>query len=134
MTATLATLPPDHPLARFEPLRPRFACSCSRERVRGMLLGLRGTLSSLAQVLIGFIGLLPRHRSRLICLQPGPAAGRRHRLGQGQPRSGLRGAGRGADRGDDLGTGLDDRTVTAAVTESEILFENSQFVKGSITS
>jgi len=27
-------------LRRFEPLRPRFACSCSRERVRGMLRGL----------------------------------------------------------------------------------------------
>jgi molecular chaperone Hsp33 len=27
-------------LRRFEPLRPRFACRCSRERVRGMLLGL----------------------------------------------------------------------------------------------
>jgi molecular chaperone Hsp33 len=25
---------------RFEPLAPRFACTCSRERVRGMLLGL----------------------------------------------------------------------------------------------
>lgn len=28
------------PLLRFEPLRPRFACTCSRERVRGMLRGL----------------------------------------------------------------------------------------------
>ena len=27
-------------LRRFEPLQPRFACSCSRERVRGMLRGL----------------------------------------------------------------------------------------------
>jgi molecular chaperone Hsp33 len=27
-------------LRRFEPLAPRFACSCSRERVRGMLRGL----------------------------------------------------------------------------------------------
>ena len=27
-------------LRRFEPLRPRFACRCSRERVRGMLQGL----------------------------------------------------------------------------------------------
>ena len=27
-------------LLRFEPLRPRFACSCSRQRVGGMLLGL----------------------------------------------------------------------------------------------
>jgi molecular chaperone Hsp33 len=27
-------------LRRFEPLRPHFACRCSRERVRGMLLGL----------------------------------------------------------------------------------------------
>jgi molecular chaperone Hsp33 len=27
-------------LRRFEPLTPRFACSCSRERVRGMLRGL----------------------------------------------------------------------------------------------
>jgi molecular chaperone Hsp33 len=27
-------------LSRFEPLRPRFACSCSRERVSGMLRGL----------------------------------------------------------------------------------------------
>jgi molecular chaperone Hsp33 len=28
------------PLLRFEPLAPRFACTCSRERVRGMLRGL----------------------------------------------------------------------------------------------
>ena len=28
------------PLRRFEPLAPRFACNCSRERVRGMLRGL----------------------------------------------------------------------------------------------
>jgi molecular chaperone Hsp33 len=28
------------PLLRFEPLLPRFACTCSRERVRGMLRGL----------------------------------------------------------------------------------------------
>jgi len=28
------------PLRRFEPLRPRFACTCSRERVRAMLRGL----------------------------------------------------------------------------------------------
>lgn len=27
-------------IRRFEPLQPRFACSCSRERVRGMLRGL----------------------------------------------------------------------------------------------
>ena len=27
-------------LTRYEPLQPRFACRCSRERVRGMLLGL----------------------------------------------------------------------------------------------
>ena len=27
-------------LRRFEPLSPRFACSCSRERVRSMLRGL----------------------------------------------------------------------------------------------
>jgi molecular chaperone Hsp33 len=25
---------------RFDPLEPRFACTCSRERVRGMLRGL----------------------------------------------------------------------------------------------
>jgi len=45
----LLTLPPDQILHRlfweetlrvFEPQRPRFACTCSRERVRGMLLGL----------------------------------------------------------------------------------------------
>ncbi|MBL8307976.1 MAG: Hsp33 family molecular chaperone HslO, partial [Rubrivivax sp.] len=45
----LLTLPADRVLHRlfweetlrvFEPQRPRFACSCSRERVRGMLLGL----------------------------------------------------------------------------------------------
>lgn len=30
----------EEPLLRFEPLAPRFACSCSRERVRGMLNGL----------------------------------------------------------------------------------------------
>ena len=27
-------------LTRYEPQLPRFACTCSRERVRGMLLGL----------------------------------------------------------------------------------------------
>ena len=31
------------PTQRFEPLRPRFACSCSRERVGNMLLGLGRT-------------------------------------------------------------------------------------------
>ena len=45
----LLTLQPDQILHRlfweetlrvFEPQRPRFACTCSRERVRGMLLGL----------------------------------------------------------------------------------------------
>ncbi|MBI5268752.1 MAG: Hsp33 family molecular chaperone HslO [Burkholderiales bacterium] len=30
----------EEPVRRFEPLQPRFACSCSRERVRGMLAGL----------------------------------------------------------------------------------------------
>jgi molecular chaperone Hsp33 len=30
----------DEKLLRFEPLEPRFACTCSRERVRAMLLGL----------------------------------------------------------------------------------------------
>ncbi|WP_284614588.1 Hsp33 family molecular chaperone HslO [Aquabacterium humicola] len=35
-------------LARFEPLTPRFACSCSRQRVGGMLRGLgRGEIDSI---------------------------------------------------------------------------------------
>ena len=51
-------------LRRFEPLRPRFACRCSRERVRGMLLGLgadevNGIVAERGEVEIGceFCGL-----------------------------------------------------------------------------
>ena len=45
-------------LRRFEPLAPRFACSCSRERVRGMLRGLgreevQGILAERGDVEIG---------------------------------------------------------------------------------
>jgi molecular chaperone Hsp33 len=49
---------------RFDPLRPRFACRCSRERVRGMLLGLgtdevRGIVAERGVVEVGceFCGL-----------------------------------------------------------------------------
>jgi molecular chaperone Hsp33 len=43
---------------RFEPLAPRFACTCSRERVRGMLRGLgrdevQGILAERGEVEIG---------------------------------------------------------------------------------
>jgi molecular chaperone Hsp33 len=51
-------------LRRFEPLAPRFACSCSRERVRRMLLGLgapevEGIIAERGEVEIGceFCGL-----------------------------------------------------------------------------
>lgn len=48
----------EEPLLRFEPLRPRFACSCSRERVRGMLAGLgreeaEGILAERGEIEIG---------------------------------------------------------------------------------
>jgi molecular chaperone Hsp33 len=49
---------------RFEPLHPRFACRCSRERVRGMLRGLgpeevRGIIAERGEVEVGceFCGL-----------------------------------------------------------------------------
>ena len=51
-------------LRRFEPLQPRFACRCSRERVRGMLRGLgaeevKGIVAERGEVEIGceFCGL-----------------------------------------------------------------------------
>jgi molecular chaperone Hsp33 len=45
-------------LLRFQPLTPRFACTCSRERVRGMLLGLgseevQGIVAERGEVEIG---------------------------------------------------------------------------------
>jgi molecular chaperone Hsp33 len=51
-------------LRRFKPLQPRFACRCSRERVRGMLRGLgaeevNGIIAERGEVEIGceFCGL-----------------------------------------------------------------------------
>ena len=72
----LLTLPPERLLHRlfweetlrvFEPQRPRFACSCSRERVRGMLLGLgreesEGLIAERGEVEVGceFCGAMYR--------------------------------------------------------------------------
>jgi len=48
----------EEPLRRFEPRRPRFACSCGRERVRNMLRGLgadevRGIIAERGEVEVG---------------------------------------------------------------------------------
>ena len=75
-------------LRRFEPRRPRFACSCARERVRGMLRGLGPTRCAFdhrrarrgrgrLRVLRPAVPLRCRRRRRAVHAAARPAARRR---------------------------------------------------------